>query len=93
MPYVKQEDRDVLDPPIHLLAKTLNANYATGRALAGPLNYAITRLILDTLPQTTTYSRLALITGVLENVKQELYRRVASPYEDSKAQENGDVYR
>jgi hypothetical protein len=26
------------------------------------------------------------------NVKQEFYRRVAMPYEDSKIAENGDVY-
>ena len=37
------------------------------------------------------YAKLAIITGVLENIKQEFYRRVASPYEDLKAKQNGDV--
>jgi len=32
------------------------------------------------------------LPGVLENVKQEMYRRLAAPYEDKKAEENGDVY-
>jgi hypothetical protein len=32
-----------------------------------------------------------MITGVLENIKQEYYRRVAEPYEDKKIIENGDI--
>ncbi len=38
-----------------------------------------------------SYSKLAVITGVLENVKQEFYRRVGEPYEDKKIRENGDI--
>ena len=59
----------------------------------GELNWAITLLVLEYLKRNnTTYSVIAEITGVLENVKQEFYRRVASSYEDAKARENGDVY-
>jgi hypothetical protein len=32
-----------------------------------------------------------MITGVLENIKQEFYRRAASSYEDKKIIENGDI--
>lgn len=32
------------------------------------------------------------IVGVLSCVEQEFYRRIASPYEDLKKEENGDVY-
>jgi hypothetical protein len=39
----------------------------------------------------TSYPKIAMITGVLENIKQEFYRRVASPYEDKKILENGDI--
>jgi hypothetical protein len=37
------------------------------------------------------YTKIAIITGVLENIKQEFYRRVASAYEDKKIIENGDI--
>jgi hypothetical protein len=40
----------------------------------------------------TNYALLNELIGVLECAKLELYRRVASPYEDEKIQSNGDVY-
>jgi hypothetical protein len=40
---------------------------------------------------TPSYTKVAMITGVLENVKQEFYRRVAESYEDKKIVENGDI--
>ena len=70
---------------------------------AGELNFAITRLI-DTYLQGKRYDAATLtwgklryehineVVGVLECAKQELYRRIAAPYEDKKAAENGDVY-
>jgi hypothetical protein len=32
-----------------------------------------------------------MLTGVLENIKQEFYRRVAVPYEEEKIVKNGDI--
>jgi hypothetical protein len=32
-----------------------------------------------------------MITGVLENIKQEFYRRVAENYENKKIIQNGDI--
>jgi hypothetical protein len=32
-----------------------------------------------------------MATGVIENIKQELYRRVAATYEDQKILSNGDI--
>ena len=40
----------------------------------------------------TNYVKLNELIGVLECAKLELYRRVASPYEDEKVESNGDVY-
>ena len=40
---------------------------------------------------TPTYPKIAMVTGVLENIKQEYYRRVAEPYEDMKIRQNGDI--
>lgn len=90
MPYIKQYQRDQLDPPIALLIKALFA-MQTG-STAGHLNYAITRLVLGTLLNEPSYLQIATATGVLENVKQELYRRVAVPYEREKCRTNGEVY-
>jgi hypothetical protein len=47
---------------------------------AGELNWLLTILINDYI-------------GVLECAKLELYRRVVSPYEETKMQQHGDVYK
>ena len=92
MPYIEKEKRDRLDPLIYLLTRTLKADYPAGRDLAGPLNYVITRLLIDTLPDAQFYSRYALYMGIIETIKLEMYRRLIAPYEGKKAEENGDVY-
>jgi hypothetical protein len=38
-----------------------------------------------------SYPKIAMITGVLENIKQEFYRRAAAKYEDQKIVSNGDI--
>lgn len=59
----------------------------------GDLNYAITQL-LEAYREGNgdSYWTFNDMIGVLECAKQELYRRIVSPYEDRKIQENGDVY-
>ena len=81
MPYVKQEDRKLLDQG----AKPNSA---------GELNYMITRLLDDYISRKggVRYARLNEVVGVLECAKLEIYRRIAGPYEDEKIAENGDVY-
>lgn len=81
MPYVDQDARDRLDGG----AKPENA---------GELNYVITRLVDAYLTNKgqMRYAHLNEAMGVLECAKQELYRRVVSPYEDKKIVESGDVY-
>lgn len=92
MPYITQAQRNGLDPAIHLLVKALRHQQGESLGMAGCLNYAITRLFLETLLADPGYLKIALATGVLENVKQEMYRRLAAPYEDTKIADNGDVY-
>lgn len=59
----------------------------------GEINYVITRIVLQYVQERgQSYQTICEVTGVLENVKQEFYRRYAAPYEDSKIQTNGDVY-
>ena len=60
---------------------------------AGELNYLVTRLCDAFLMKTgLSYKNINQAIGALECAKLELYRRVASPYEDKKLIANGDVY-
>ena len=80
MPYIKQSDRIDLEE---------------GRRpqTAGELNYIITNLLIDyTYEKGLNYETINSIIGVLECAKLEYYRRLASSYEDTKIQQNGDVY-
>jgi hypothetical protein len=95
MPYIKQEQRDILDGSIgHLLDQLRTLGTDPGH-LAGPLNYCLTRLVHGVIDHTTggklRYDVLALMSGVVSNVGDELYRRVAAPYEDEKINQNGDL--
>ena len=62
----------------------------------GELNYVLTTQILDYLNDpdegTINYTKYNAVMGVLECIKQELYRRLIVPYENKKITENGDVY-
>lgn len=87
MPYIKPEQRTPLDPLIDQLCAAL-----PDEAFAGNLNYVVSRLCAGLLARRKNYARINEIIGALECAKLELYRRVASPYEDTKSTENGDVY-
>ena len=94
MPYIDETSRKVLDGAIDDLANTItnfseleNEDLVT---ILGDLNYCMSRLIGQVMGNTS-YSKVAMITGVLENVKQEFYRRVAVPYEEEKLVMNGDI--
>jgi len=57
------------------------------------LNYQITKLCREYIGvRGLSYGTISDVTGVLENVKLEFYRRVVTPYEDMKIADNGDVY-
>jgi hypothetical protein len=81
MPYIKKADRVSLN------------KYPLATETPGELNYVLTRMIMayrDTHPKT--YQTINDIIGALEGAKLEFYRRISAPYEDTKIQENGDVY-
>lgn len=94
MPYIDETSRKILDRSIDDLANIItnhsefdNADLVT---VLGDLNYCISRLIGQVMGDTS-YAKIAMLTGVLENVKQEFYRRVAVPYEEEKIVQNGDI--
>lgn len=85
MPYIKQDDRDFFDERLTFKVKAIHT--------PGELNYCITKLVDHYLSSHgKNYASINEVIGVLECAKLELYRRIASPYEDGKIQENGDVY-
>jgi len=90
MPYIKGSDRRVLDDAIVKLLVKLRRMGQDG--VEGRLNYIITLLLMGSMPAKLSYKSINRVMGVLECVKQELYRRVAAPYEDEKIEENGDLY-
>jgi len=96
MPYISQERRDVLDSHINrVIAALIDLKLedpVDSQALAGDLNYTITR-ILDGAYPAKRYHSMNEIVGVLECAKMEFYRRIAAPYEDQKIYDTGDVYR
>lgn len=92
MPYVDQRLRATVAPELDALIQRLRAELdADPDGYEGLLNYTITSLCLGTIPGRR-YRYIARTTGVLENVKQEFYRRYAAPYEDEQIEKSGDVF-
>jgi len=93
MPYIPKEDREYYDHFIGSLCTqlTYKKQYEGETLNPGHLNYIVTRLCKFVFEDKPSYKTLALITGVLENVKQELYRRQFADYEDAAIKKNGDL--
>jgi hypothetical protein len=92
MPYIPAELREGLDPYIDVLVEELGY-LSDDKNLAGLLNYTISKILSDLLKSKgLNYHNINELIGMLECAKLELYRRVASPYEDEKIKSNGDVY-
>lgn len=97
MPYIPQKNRKVLDDAIDELAKRVveeSKKESYDGAFAGFLNYACARLALKVMKLRfgkIRYWLIAIVSGVFKNVGDEFYRRLASPYENKKIAEDGDV--
>jgi hypothetical protein len=102
MPYINESNRSKLDKCINDLILCIKATVSEKPfdkvsldnsdllSVAGNINYVFSR-ICASLMGDPSYSKIVVITGVLENIKQEFYRRVASSLEDKKIRENGDI--
>jgi hypothetical protein len=94
MPYISEIERKELDDAIEVLTKAIqNSREADAfdfSSYLGKINYCFSRVIAGLMGRLS-YKNIAMITGVLENIKQEFYRRAASPYEDNKILANGDI--
>lgn len=58
----------------------------------GDLNYKISKILLAYLGGSPNYAAFNEVMGVLACVSQEIYRRMIAPYENKKANENGDIF-
>ena len=91
MPYIGEEKRSLLEPYLASIASRIILEDEMTQA--GVLNYCITYLLNEVLKTNgVRYHNINELIGVLECAKLELYRRIASPYEDEKKDSNGDVY-
>lgn len=83
MPYIRKEKRYVYSDCLDFVESIDNE---------GELNFVITTIIHKYLEKSKkNYSTLNTIMGVLSCVSLEFYRKFASPYEDIKEQENGEL--
>lgn len=96
MPYINEEERLELDDCIDQMIKRISKihmqinNPRDFSNFLGRINYCFSRVIMGVM-KTISYKNIAMATGVLENIKQEFYRRLAAPYENQKINENGDI--
>lgn len=105
MPYIDENIRQELDNSIMQMILTLKTTVKNREdnvfdlerltaeqlmGILGNINYTFSRIIANIMGDIS-YSKIAMLTGVLENIKQEFYRRAASSYENSKINENGDI--
>ena len=87
MPYIPQNDRD------NAQVKLSDDNLIFTPENAGELNYVVTKFIDNYLEKHgVRYRHINEMIGALECCKLELYRRIASPYEDVVMRKNGDAY-
>ena len=97
MPYITEDKRHELDSfidDIHRQLVNMRLDDESTNT-EGNLNYLITRLLMMVYgdKNSTRYAQINDAIGMLECCKLELYRKVAAPYEDQKAFDNGEVER
>ncbi len=87
MPYITKKLRELYQDEIDHF-EALHAAHITD----GELNYLLSSLCHSVLKkQGLKYSKINMLIGVLNCVELELYRTVASDYEDLKREQNGSV--
>jgi hypothetical protein len=84
LPYIKEETRLWFDDKIERLAKDI--------LNPGDLCYCIYKLMKDViLKNGPNFKIMSRVISEVECAKLEFYRRIVSPYEDKKIEENGDI--
>lgn len=87
MPYIKSEDRRVVDVYLTSLKETIDLATTEGK-----MNFIITSLLHRRIAKKgLCYATINAAIGILECAKLELYRQIAASYEEIKKAENGPV--
>jgi hypothetical protein len=88
MPYIKELDRVKFKPILEEFDKIILHSLIS----TGDMNYLITKMVHNFLDEKgVSYKNINEMIGVLECAKLELYRKIASPYEDEKEKTNGKI--
>jgi hypothetical protein len=93
MPYIKQQDRSILNRPIQVLVDALRAVAPDVLQRPGPTNYVVTRIVVGALKpgEGWSYHSLSRAIAVLRDAAAEMQRRLMDQREDQVIHENGDV--
>lgn len=95
MPYIAEEKRQQIDFEIDNLHQALVGMELDDEEnnMEGNINYVITRLLMMVYgtKHGTRYAHINDAIGLLECIKLEFYRKVASPYEEQKEFDNGSI--
>jgi hypothetical protein len=84
MPYIAKKNRLKFEEPLHELVENIETD--------GDLNYCVSMLMHQILRKRgIQYQNMNNIMGAIDCAKMEFYRTVASPYEDMKKNENGNI--
>lgn len=90
MPYIANKNqRENLDNIARQVVAYLN--FSEWDTVWGDLNYFVTKLFRLVAAKRFNYCTLNNLTGVLDCVKLEWYRRVVAVYEDGAIARNGDL--
>jgi len=91
MPYIKAEERKKFNFILNYLDELIKDSKVFDSI--GNVNYLITMICDKYIKEKgEKYENFNNIIGVLECAKLEYYRRKTLPYENTKIEENGDVY-
>jgi hypothetical protein len=83
MPYIRSEFREMMKPHLHGLLPCIVS--------VGDLCYVIYYLMLCFAKRGGNFLSISGAISAAQCAILELYRREASPYEDLKIEENGDI--
>ena len=87
MPYITPQHRSALDRDIERIVFILT-HELDDSIRGGALNYVLSKITVGVHPPIS-YMHIKEAVAALECAKLEYYRKLAGPYEDEKASENG----
>ncbi len=100
MPYIRSQDRSLLDDKINALIDIVFKQYGMEpkddtavlmNSADGAVNYILTRL-LDSLYSNKDYAHYNRAMGILSCITQEYYRRAVVGYEEDERKINCESY-